>query len=263
MDSTAVTRWALLVVAFALMIGGFILAYRGDAAAAATTYVASVFCLVFAFLSQFKKFSGLGFMGETWEQKMEEADELISRLRGLAAVIAEPVFIAMARLGRWDSHLTRQERYNISTKLEAELKRNGVLQEEINRARIELDRVNSFDMAKPIFDAAYRKIGEKVAERYQVIQGFTQPITALSEHAAAVERWREASESQQMFTNIHQIEFSQLSQIFLDRLAVCSIISLEEKEFIRHQFSEEITDLKYYVENRKFRRADVWLRGEN
>jgi hypothetical protein len=263
LDGAVVVRGLLLIVALMLMVGGFVLAYRGDAPAAATIYVAAVFCLVFAFLSQFKKFSGLGFAGETWEQKMQEADELISRLRGLAAVIAEPVFIAMARLGRWDSHLTRQERYDISTKLEAELSRNGVYREDIDQARKELDRVNTFDMAKPLFDAVYRKIQEKVDERRRAVDAFPQPITAQDEHATAAQQWLEATKAQLMFARMDRIKpFTTLPNVFLERLTTRPVLTHEERIALREQCREEIDDLQYYVQHRQFRRLDVWLRGE-
>jgi hypothetical protein len=263
-DSATLVRALLLITALALLAGGFLLAYRGDAPAAMTTYVAAVFCLVFAFLSQFKKFSGLGFSGETWEQKMQEADELISRLRGLAAVIAEPVFIAMARLGRWDSHLTRQERYDISVRLEAELLRNGMNQEDIDRVRSELDRANTLDMAKPLFNAAHRKIQEKVDERRQAVNAFPQPITALDAHAAAVSRLREAAEAQLAFDHFHRINpFAALPNVFLDMLAACPVLTDEERTALREQHQEEIADLEYYVKNGGFRRLDVWLKGED
>jgi hypothetical protein len=106
--SVVVKGTVFVVVAIMLLCGGFVLALRENVTGAGATYVAAVFCLVFAFLSQFKKFSGLGFAGETWERKMQEADELIARLKSLAVVVTEPLLMLIPRLGRWDSALTRR-----------------------------------------------------------------------------------------------------------------------------------------------------------
>jgi hypothetical protein len=68
-------------LAVLMLAGGFVLAAFGNTASAGITYGAAVFCLIFAFLSRFKRFKGLGIEAELWEQKQEEAAALIDRLK--------------------------------------------------------------------------------------------------------------------------------------------------------------------------------------
>ncbi len=47
---------------------------------------------IFVFLYRFKRFKGLGFEGELWEQEMEKAAELRSGLQDLSERVGESVF---------------------------------------------------------------------------------------------------------------------------------------------------------------------------
>lgn len=254
---------ALITVSVILMIGGLVIASGGNAAGATATYVAAVFCLVFAFLSQFKKFSGLGFTGETWERKMEEADELIGRLKGLAAVVADPLFMVAARLGRWDQALSRREQYELVSRLENELTRNGVPASDIEKSKADLHRYTMIDLARPIIEGIRHELEPKLKERQRLLEAFPQPISITPEYNATVEAWRQASSAAAELRALYKVRLaSKLPEAIRLVLADCPLFTEEEKTELRERLTEEFADLEYYNQHRQFRRLDVWLAGD-
>ena len=56
---------------------------------------------IFVFLYRFKRFKGLGFEGELWEQEMEKAAEIRRALKGLSERVGENVFWQLGPGSRW------------------------------------------------------------------------------------------------------------------------------------------------------------------
>lgn len=143
-------RICLLFTALSLFgLGGY-LSYAQLAKEAGITYLAGILILVFAFLSQFKKFKGLGFEGELWEHKMEEAETLIARLRNLAAVLAEPTILLAARAGRYDTAFSLKERQDLVDRIRTILAENGIDESRIAAAVSDHRRYIFIDLADPI-----------------------------------------------------------------------------------------------------------------
>jgi hypothetical protein len=59
-------KTAIMFFAFLMFFGGFWLVASGNVAGAGVTYTAAVICLIFAFLSRFKRFKGLRIEAELW-----------------------------------------------------------------------------------------------------------------------------------------------------------------------------------------------------
>ena len=96
-------RAGLLVLGLMLFGFGIALSFEGLPAGAIATYGAGVISILFFYLSRFKKIEAFGVKAEAWDQKMQEAAELIDRLQGLSAAVAGPLFTIVARMGRWDA----------------------------------------------------------------------------------------------------------------------------------------------------------------
>lgn len=84
-------RVVFLLGAVACAFGTFWLGISGQAGAAATMGALSAIFGAFAFLTKFKRFKGLGFEGELWEQEMEQAAELRRGLEDLAEQLGQSV----------------------------------------------------------------------------------------------------------------------------------------------------------------------------
>ena len=75
------------IIFFAL---GTQIIWRGGADSAALAGVAIAgggFCLIFFFLTQFKKFKGFGIEAESWEREMEDAKRITENLRDLTQLV--------------------------------------------------------------------------------------------------------------------------------------------------------------------------------
>ncbi len=96
-------RAGLLVLGLMLFGFGIALSFEGLPAGAIATYGAGVISILFFYLSRFKKIEAFGVKAEAWDQKMQEAAELIDRLQGLSALYA-PLRASKARRAcRWSA----------------------------------------------------------------------------------------------------------------------------------------------------------------
>lgn len=57
--------------------------------------------MIYANLSRFKRFKGLGFEGELWEDTKKEAEGLIDRLRSVVAIYSREIIRSSVTAGRW------------------------------------------------------------------------------------------------------------------------------------------------------------------
>lgn len=107
-------------------------ALLGGASGAGVLVAGLALCLVFLFLSRFKRFKGFGLEAETWEEKMHEAGRVIARLDHLAITMAEITYRQLSSTGRWGRSLHAEELQRYVDQLD-----NTLLDAGIERARIE------------------------------------------------------------------------------------------------------------------------------
>ena len=70
-------------------------------AAATAAFVMFFLCLIYANVSRFKRFKGLGFEAELWEDKQQEAADLIERLKNIVEVYTREIIMMKVMSGRW------------------------------------------------------------------------------------------------------------------------------------------------------------------
>lgn len=73
---------------------------RDDMSAAATTFAIGFFSFLYSNVSRFKRFKGLGFEAELWEDKQKEAETLIERLKGVVGVYTREIVMTRVMRGR-------------------------------------------------------------------------------------------------------------------------------------------------------------------
>ena len=56
---------------------------------------------IYANVARFKRFKGLGFEAELWEDKQKEAADLIERLREVVSIYSREVILGKVRAGRF------------------------------------------------------------------------------------------------------------------------------------------------------------------
>lgn len=70
---------------------------------AAATFGLSFFCFFYANISKFKRFKGLGFEAELWDEKQKEASQVVEELKRVFKMYSREMLIGKAMSGRWDS----------------------------------------------------------------------------------------------------------------------------------------------------------------
>lgn len=116
----------------ALFVLGGVLAADDKVAASGTVFVATIVLLIFVRLSRFRRFKAFGMEAELWEEKQEEAAALIQQLKGLSVAMAEPLISISSRMGRWSSHFSRRDHYDLIQKIQRALSANSLSQPDID-----------------------------------------------------------------------------------------------------------------------------------
>ncbi len=260
-----VIRISILLFSIALFASGIALAFNDKTASASVVMAAGVITLIFLYLSQFKRFKGLGIEAELWEQEMEEAEQLVSRLQGLSVAVSEPLMYMAARSGRWSSGIPRRKKFEMMKGIEAQLRDNGVPEQKIIAAMEEWHRFNLIDLSMDFRQAISDIAHEKIREIDQMTKQLSKPISGgdikkVKEHQR---RHQEIDAQREAFVNVDlgapnkgysgRLENNFESIDFLDG---------EEKESLKRRFAEDISDVEYYEENKKFRRLEHWFTSE-
>lgn len=94
-------RVLFAVIGLACFAFSFRSIIRDDMSAAATTFAIGFFSFLYSNVSRFKRFKGLGFEAELWEDKQKEAETLIERLKGVVSVYTREIVMARVMRGRW------------------------------------------------------------------------------------------------------------------------------------------------------------------
>lgn len=99
-----VRNWerALFALAGLVLLGDSLrLVYFEKITEAAAVFGIGFLCFIYANVARFKRFKGLGFEAELWEDKQREAADLIERLREVVSIYTREVVIGNVRAGRW------------------------------------------------------------------------------------------------------------------------------------------------------------------
>ncbi len=255
-------RAGLLVLGLILFGFGIALSFEGLPAGAIATYGAGVISILFFYLSRFKKIEAFGVKAEAWDQKMQEAADLIDRLQGLSATVASSLFTIVARMGRWGASPTHREQYRMFKDLEEQLRRNDVPEDQIEEAKLSVHRFNMFDLAQPIDQEVTKILGVRAQEKRQEFETIKQPISGddIPIHAALVEEYRAIDSSEKILAKLMLSEdWRNIATKFEATIRSHSYLEASEKDALFKELSEEFEDLRYYADHGDFRRLEDWL----
>jgi hypothetical protein len=258
-------RITVFVLAILLFASGVVLGFCDKAQAAGLTYGAAGICLIFVFLSAFKKFKAFGIEAELLERKIEEADKLLSQLRDISVPIAELLFSSTARMGRLCS-LTRVQKYELIQRIEQELKKCGVPDPQIEQAKSDWHYFNIYDMCTPVIKEIIDVLNNHVKEYHRVISEISQPITSdkRNDYEKLITRITIASKEIKILDDLRaQKKQSEISLQIVAIISNSEVLTKEDKEHLLQNFDEQIKDIEYYVKNKDFRRLSVWLSSDD
>lgn len=84
---------------------------------AISAFVMFFLCLIYSNVARFKRFKGLGFEAELWEDKQKEAADLIERMKNIVQVYTREIVLAKVMSGRWGGGANWPERWALYEEL--------------------------------------------------------------------------------------------------------------------------------------------------
>ena len=146
-------------------------------------------------MTRFKRFKGLGFEAELWEDKQKEAAELIERLKSIVSVYTEEIVMGKVKDGRWSDGDGWQARWSLYDKL---VEQHTALGQEIDFSGLKkkVDLYFVHDIVSPL-SHNYRLVINKgiTAARKIIDEEFGSPIKDSEGYSQRFGQLREIKES--------------------------------------------------------------------
>ncbi len=214
---------------------------------------------IFLFLSRFKRFKGLGFEGELWEQEMEKAAELRRALNDLTARVAENVYWDLGEGGRLGRKATGKI-LQIIERADQSLEAVGVDRSEIEEMKRPWHKCIMRDLANPITERIsgiiQRKIREVEAER-GALGGNIRPEDQ-PKHAELSEQIRLMREvPKHLLTVIWRDDYENVPRLLRQDIEDDPRLTLEDRETVYANSADEFRDIEQYAQERTVRRPEL------
>lgn len=189
---TVVENWERVffsIVGFLLVGYSLRLIYVDEMTNAGIVFGLGFLSFIYANVARFKRFKGLGFEAELWEDKQKEAADLIDRLKNVVSIYTREVVLGKVKAGRlgkgpdWRSHWKLYDDLVVQ---------HGILGQKIDFSGVkkEMDDYFLFDMSMPevskIREAAFKGKG---AAKHKIDQEFGSPIRDQKGYADRLEKY--------------------------------------------------------------------------
>ncbi|MDD9340148.1 MAG: hypothetical protein PV362_10975 [Providencia heimbachae] len=121
--------------------------WEGNVKNASIIFGMSFLCFIYANISNFKKFKGLGFEAELWEDKKKEVEELVERLQEIIAIYSSEILITAVKSNRWSSGGSWEHHWQLYNKIvEQHEKHFPKIAEKNSSIKLIMDRYFLFDI---------------------------------------------------------------------------------------------------------------------
>ena len=253
-------RCVIFILAVLLFVSGAILSLFGKVGSAGSNYGAGFLCLVFVYISQFKSFKGFGIEAEL-QEKIDEAEEIIKRLREVTLPITNMLFILLSKQGRWSGPMSRRKQIEIISKIEGELSAIGAGQSRLEEAKKEWHSVNIRDLYEVVLQGVRPVFSEELKESEQKLKSMRGVITPdiHDAYSNAIRHKREVDCELTKFNKLLESDGEDgVYDSFLSMVESSRFLQKNRPDIL-DDIKDSLSDLDYYIKHKKFRRLDVWL----
>lgn len=143
---------------------------------ASAVFAVGFLSFIYSNLSRFKRFKGLGFEAELWEDKQKEAADLIDRLKKVVSIYTVEVVLGSVKRGRLSDGVSWKENWKLYDDLvnqHAELGQNI----DFSKLKKEVDDFFLFDITMNIYRYLDRAFSNAKSEvRSSIDKEFGSPI---------------------------------------------------------------------------------------
>ncbi len=183
-------RFVFSIIGLGLIAWALRLIYIGQITDAGIVFGLGFLSSIYANVARFKRFKGLGFEAELWEDKQKEAADLIERLREVVSIYTREVILLKVKAGRWGRVADWEERWKLFDDLGTQ---HSVLGQEIDftDTKKEMDDYFLFDMTMPQIREIKKVMSEgKAAAGQKLDQEFPNPIRQDESYRRRLEQFR-------------------------------------------------------------------------
>ncbi len=164
------------IVGLFLFVFGLKYLIANDVTAFAIMFGISFFCFFYANIARFKKFKGLGFEAEHWDDKQKEAEALIDRLKKINGIYSKEILLNKVVEGRWGTKKSWAENWKLYDEI---TEQHSELGQSISFSETKktMDRYFLFDLIYPHYEKVRKAIWDgSSAARKVITEEFGSPI---------------------------------------------------------------------------------------
>lgn len=172
-------RLLFRLVGFSCLIFGFIFLYEEKITYASAVFAIAFFSFIYSNLARFKRFKGLGFEAELWEDKQKEAADLIDRLKNVVTIYTREIIMNNVMRGRFSSGENWKARWALYDEFVNQLDELGQKIDFTDLKR-KMDGIFIFDACTPLSSAVRQSLDNAKSKAREIIsKEFGSPITDL------------------------------------------------------------------------------------
>ncbi len=227
--------------------------------AAGITAALCIGLCIFVFLYRFKRFKGLGFEGELWEEEMEEAAELKRGLKDLSERVGENVFWQLGPGARFGG-IGTENSFNIIERTHQNLEAVGIDRQKIEELKRPWHKCIMRDLANPITERVGKIIEEltKALDDEIAALGTPMPAGKMPQLTAINEKRRVMSEVvPQLNDLIWRDDYENVPRLLREAIDTNPGLTDEDRQAVYRDCADEFRDIDQYARDRTVRRPEV------
>ena len=183
-------RTFFFVLGFSLTILMFYFLYSRDFTAAAFCFISSFLSYFYSNLTKFKRFKGLGLEAELWEDKQEEAANLMDRLSKYVSIFSSEILMERAKSNRWTSGNEWREIWELYSRLGG-ISEETIDHKEFQKAKALLDDYYLFDLYQVVSEPILKQLRDAHHSAHGKMESrFGKPIQDVKGWNAALREWQ-------------------------------------------------------------------------
>lgn len=254
-----VLRTGLFIAALSTTAATIYLGYLERNIAAGTTGALTAVLCAFVFLTRFKRFKGLGFEGELWEQEMEKAATLRKSLQELTKNVAEVTYWSLGE-GARIADLSYEKLAAIVERSDHTLIDMGMSADQINQLKRPWHKCIMYDLSQPILAAAR----DKATERRQAVEAEIQELrqrAGIGDHERSIALTPAADRLRRLPKELNAIawsdDYEQVPQRLREKIDGFPEWDQADRQAIYEAAAAAFLDIDYYAQNKVARRPEV------
>jgi hypothetical protein len=258
----ALTNWGLFFAGLLNLGIGTRSALSGDVAIAATSLTAGLVLLFAATIDRFESLKGLGVEAKTrqLDQKIEQADDALRRLRELTELAGASLVDINSKMGRWDSAPSPRDTYALAQKVRSIMSGLGSDEGTIRNALNPWVRSMCMDVTAALIAPLWTAVQDKVNAVQRQVEAYPQPIKAGDpEHARLVATMREGSAFIERLKTFRKLQIDEYPDRMLEFFEAVPLLSADEAASLRSRALKFSSGMREIRQQLQLTDPEAWL----